>query len=503
MKPLKRLLITGFLIQLLCTSVSSQNVLTAENMALGGGGASYLTGFESLFLNPANLYIREKNYKLQISLLKGGAYFDSALPIPNNGDRFSQFRSTLMPYGSSEQSRIINETDRERLVDRIFPGTRQQVSSMQSLTDLYWFGLKWNLEDRSYAVALRTRSVSFYELGRGFFTDEPTERGDRLQVNRSFRHQFQSLHELSFGYAESFTFLNGQNPRLAEFIIGIAPKLVMGGSYLDVRYRDRYSIGESDGLWQRETRFSQLSSGYFSGGAGGPFSGLSDGNLTDIFRPSAFGAGLDIGITYLITFGSDLSTLRREDVPTEKSLRFSFSVTDLGAVYHYRSTRKDTAPDGEEETSETGELSELSFLGAPGEHLSFLSQFAETPFENINRSSNNAFATSLPATLNLGALFQIDRLKLMGDISYSIAKTAFAANFPVAYLGLEIRPLPFIPIRAGTRLAPRMPGYYSFGGGVETTYFDITAAIQLRSSSIGPTTEILGASLVGIKFYLQ
>lgn len=498
-----RLLFIGLLIQLLCTGVSSQNILTAENMALGGGGASYLTGFESLFLNPANLYIREKNYKLQISLLKGGAYFDSALPIRNNGDRFSRFRSTLLPYNSIQQNRLLNGPDRERLVDRNFAGARQQITAMQSLTDLYWFGLKWNLEDRSYALALRTRSISFYELGRGYFTEEPTERGARMQVNRSFRHQFQSLHELSFGYAESFTFLNGQNPRLAEFIIGIAPKLVMGGSYLDVKYGDRYSIGEADGLWQRETSFSQVSSGYFSGGSGGPFSTPAGGSLNDIFRPSAFGAGLDIGITYLITFGSDLSMLRREDVPTEKSLRFSFSITDLGAIYHYRSPRKESAPDREEQTSDTGELSGVTFGGAPGEHLSFLNQFQGTPLESVNSSKNDGFATSLPATLNLGALFQVDRLKLMGDISYSIAKTAFAANFPIAYLGLEIRPLPFIPIRAGTRLAPRMPGYYSFGGGVETTYFDITAAIQLRSSSIGPTTEILGASLVGIKFYLQ
>ena len=354
----------------------------------------------------------------------------------------------------------------------------------------------------SYAMALRTRSISFYELGRGLFSADPTERRDELQVNRSFRHQYQTFHELSFGYAESFTFLNGQNPRLAQFIIGIAPKIMLAGSYLDVRYKDRYSIGESEALWQRETSFSQHSSGYFSGSSGDPFATGRGGNLGDLLRPSGIGAGLDIGITYLITFGSDLSLLRREDVPTEKSLRFSFSITDLGAVYHYRNPRKDTAPDLQEQTTDTGQLSQLYFQGAPGEHLFFLNQFSDAPFENVNRTTCDGFATSLPSTLNLGALFQIDRLKLMGDISYSIAKTAFAANFPIAYVGLEIRPLPFMPIRAGTRLGPRMNGYYSFGGGFESTYFDITAAIQLRGSNIGPTTEILGASLVGIKFYL-
>lgn len=472
-------------------------------MALGGGGASYLTGFETLFLNPANLYIQEKNYKLQISLLKGGAYFDSSLPIRDNNNRFSRFRTSLFPYVNANPNRLINDADRERIKDRNFPGERQQVSTFQTKTDLYWFGLKWNRRDRSYAIALRTRTSSFYELGRGYFSDEPTVRGDRLEVNRSFRHQYQSLHELSAGYAESFTFLNGQNPRLSEFIIGIAPKIVLAGSYLDTKFNNRYSIGETEGLWQRNSGFSQLSSGYFSGGIDGPFQPRPGTTLNDLFRPAGFGAGLDIGITYLITFGSDLSVLRREDMPTEKSLRFSFSINDLGAVYYSKDPRQDSAPDIEEQTPDTGELTDLYFQGAPGEHLFFLDQFEESPFQDINRSITNGFETLLPTTLNLGALFQIDRLKLMGDISYGVAKTEFAANFPIAYVGLEIRPLPFVPIRAGTRLSPRLPGYYSFGGGIETTYFDITAALQLRGSRIGPTTEILGASLVGFKFYLQ
>lgn len=472
-------------------------------MALGGGGASYLTGFETLFLNPANLYIQEKNYKLQISLLKGGAYFDSPLPIRDNNNRFNRFRMSLYPYENTNPNRILNDTDRERIEDRNFPGERQQISAQQSKTDLYWFGLKWNLRDRSYAVALRTRTSSFYELGRGYFSDEPTLQGDRLEINRSFRHRYQSLHELSFGYAESFTFLNGQNPRISEFIIGIAPKIVLAGSYLDTNFNNRYSIGEAEGVWQRRSGFSQLSSGYFSGGIDGPYQPQTGTSLKELFRPAGYGAALDIGITYLITFGSDLSVLRFENLPTEKSLRFSFSVNDLGAVYYSDSPRHDSSIDIEEQTPDTGELTELYFQGAPGEHLFFLNQFEESPFSDVNRSITDGFETLLPTTLNLGALFQIDRLKLMGDISYGIAKTAYAANFPIAYFGIEIRPLPYVPLRAGTRLAPRLPGYYSFGGGIETTYFDITAAIQLRGSRIGPTTEILGASLVGMKFYLQ
>lgn len=472
-------------------------------MALGGGGSSYLTGFEALFLNPANLYIREKNYKLQISLLKGGAYFDSALPVKGNNDRFSRFRSSLNPYDQPDPNRLISDLDRQRIVDRNFISERQQISVFQTKTDLYWFGLKWNRPERSYAVALRTRSSSLYEVGRGYFTDTPTGRNNRPEINRSFRHQFQTLHELSFGFAESFTFLNGQNPRLSQFIIGIAPKLVMGGSYLDSEYSNRYRFNPENALWQRNTSFSQLSSGTFTGTSTEPFTPSTGASLSDLFRPTALGAGLDIGITYLITFGSDLSLVRREDIPTEKSLRFSFSISDLGVLFHNDNPLQISSEETEEETDIPNQLTDSYFQGAPGEHLFFLDPFDDSPFNSVIRSNSQKFETLLPTTLNLGALFQINRMKLMGDISYSIAKTAFSPNLPVIYLGIELRPLPFLPIRAGTRYSPRLPGYYSFGGGIETTYFDITAAIQLRASSIGPTTEILGASMVGIKFYLQ
>jgi hypothetical protein len=52
---------TGFLLCLI-TQIPAHAQLshTAENMGLGGGGTAYLTGYEALFVNPANLYIQEK-----------------------------------------------------------------------------------------------------------------------------------------------------------------------------------------------------------------------------------------------------------------------------------------------------------------------------------------------------------------------------------------------------------------------------------------------------------
>jgi hypothetical protein len=506
LKRIKTVLILSLLVSFFPTISIAQISLSAENMALGGGGAAYLTGYEALFVNPANLLIQEKNYSLQIALFQGGAYFDSQIPIPNTRSRFSRYTNSLQPYTDLSDNRFIENSGRDDILDRNYPGERL-FSHLQSQTDFYWFGIKWTGNERSYAMALRSRISSQYEIGRGYYSQTPIEINNELQFDQSFYHNYQTLHELSFGYAESFTFLNGLIPRLSEFIVGIAPKVVIAGPYLDAEYLNRYRSGDNGVQWTRQSEYTQRGSGYFSDPVFNPLQnpGLSDApeaSLSNLLDPSGIGFGLDLGITYLITFGSDLSVLRREDMPTEKSLRISFSITDLGAIYHFQDAVELTAPFLEEDTETPGTLSDLYFQGAPNEHISFLNQFSESPFDRVNRVASGSFESLLPTALHAGALFQVNRLKIMGDISYTLTKTRFSANTPVAHLGVELRPLSFLPIRAGTRFAPNLPGYYSFGGGIETTYFDISAGVQLKSRSIGPTTEILGASLVGIKFYI-
>lgn len=487
---------------------AAQISLTTENMALGGGGTAYLTGYETLFVNPANLYIQEKNYSLQISLMQGAGYYDSQLAIRDPYERFLRYAETLKPYKISRSNRSINQADRDDIVQRNFRENRL-TSELKSQSDVYWLGLKWTGEKRSYAMALRTRTASRTELGRGHFTDEPFEVEDGFRVDQSFRQTYQSLHELSFGYAESFTFLNGLIPQLSQFIIGVAPKIVMSGAYLNTHHLNRYNIPESGIGWAREHQFTQQSTGYFSNTSDAfhrsPVLPLAEGfsyNTEDLLQPTGIGMGLDIGITYLITFGDDFSVIRRQDVPTEKSLRFSFSITDLGSLYHYETPVTYSSEYTEEESATPGPVSDLQFAGAPNEHLYFLDQDEAHPLRTADTRTTDGFETVLPTSLQAGMLFQINRLKLMGDFSYALNNSAYSSSRVASYIGVELRPLSFLPLRAGTRLTTNLPGYYSFGAGIETRYFDVNAALQLKSRSIGPTTEIAGASVVGLKFYI-
>lgn len=474
-------------------------------MGLGGGGTAYLTGYEALFVNPANLYIQEKTYSLQISAMQSGVYSEYLLPETDFNRRSGQFRSAFLPYKTVDPELELNEASRNTLLDRNYPGNRR-VSAFQSFADLHWFGLKWIGEDRSYALALRSRMYSKYELGRGLFSGTPVARNDKLILDRSFRHQYQSLHEVSFGYAESFDFLNGLSPRLTEFIVGIAPKIVWSGSYLNSEYDNTYQYQDGDRSWSRKAQYSQNSSGSFAGNRDmfnqrGDLA-FVDSSFPKVMTPSGIGFGFDVGVTYLITFGSDFSLLQREEIPTEKSLRLSVSITDLGALHQYKNTEEITTEEITEEAFQLPTVSDYRFTGAPNEHLFFLDRMEDSPYSMNPDITGDSFLTMLPTSIQAGVLFQINRAKLMGDVSLPVVGNKFASKAPIVYLGAELKPLPFLPVRAGTRIAPHLPGYYSIGFGIESRYFEFNAALKVKSSQIGPSNEIVGASVAGIKIFL-
>lgn len=476
-------------------------------MALGGGGTAYLTGYESLFVNPANLYIQEKNYRFQISLFQGGLYHDTLLPVSNNIDRLKGFRNHTEFFDSQSPTPDLDPTQYDVLLDRNYQGTdtsRQFLSS----SDFYWFGLKWVRPQRSYALSLRTRYAARYKLGKGLFSIDPVEKNNQTVIDRSFSQRTQTLHELSFGYAESFTFLNGLFPQLSEFIIGIAPKVVLSGASIETNFTNRYERDSESSMWLHQTEYTQQTSGIFSNYSepyfnSGAFPSQSYETFQELMEPTGIGVGLDIGVTYLMTFGDDFSVLREQNQPTKKSLRIGLSITDLGAVYQYKSPFQYSSINLTRSTSEVGSVSETAYTGAPNEHYFFLSQFEE--FNNLtdDTQNQNSYELLLPTSIQAGALFQYQRIKLMGDLSYSLSETPFNHSGLASYIGVEVRPLSFLPIRSGTRFAQNMSGYYSFGTGLETKYFDLNMSVLLKSRNAGPTREILGMSFLGLKFYLQ
>ncbi len=486
----------------------SQTNLSPENMGLGGGGTSYSTGYEALFINPANLHFREKEYRVQIGLMQSGAYHDTPLRISHERDRFENFLDGLDAF--TPGSNATTAAERNSILDRHY-GDDDSQAGFLSYGELNWFGVKWYREERSFALALRTRYANQYTVGRGFYDENPVNADGMEIADFSLSHNYESLHEFSFGYSDSFTMLSGLFPRMSEFVIGIAPKIVLAGSSVQMQKTDRYERQTGRELWTQNQSYRHQSSGEFSraaqsfmntGDAGNAVAQNFSGN--DIFSPAGIGFGFDLGLTYLITFGDDFSQLRRGNEITEKSLRLSIALTDLGAIHYFDDPLLVETESDQQTNILENQPRNSYFSGFPGEDLLFLSEDNSHPLSNSGPSeqSRGQYQRMMPTAVNAGALFQLNRVRVMGDFQLGLIDSAFMPTQLASFVGIEIRPIPAFPLRAGTRFSTNQSDYFSFGTGIETRYFDLNAGLKFRTEVGETPLEATAASFTSIKFYI-
>lgn len=496
-------------LMLIAGNAIAQPVLTPENMALGGGGSTYITDFNSNFYNPANLFIKDKPTTVSFGLLTTGAYFS---PVTSNFDlnsKYNDFIKYFNPYKENEFTvDIIDDND---FLNYNFP--RKHLTSIhQARFESTLFGIHWKREKNAFSFAMRTRTASNFEVGRHWYSNALTRINEANHINRTLNHSFQTLHEISFGYAETLSLLNDLTPRLQNFIVGIAPKIVLAGPYQNAKWVNKYSKNDNEDYIYRKQHFEYDAIGSFSNATmdylnghnlqnviGNNFSPIQD----YLFDIHGFGAGVDVGLTYLLTLSNDLSTLKRDESETHSSIRVSLSVTDLGLISYLNNgisyeAQTDTTALTEFNTQANKEL----YIGSQGQYLSFVDKYGESnPFEEFDYKKSK-FSVLLPTALHAGVLLELNRVKFSGDLNYALKNTAFYSNKLVTSLGLEIRPLKFLPIRGGIQLATEVPGYLSFGTGIETKHFNFSVATQLSINSNGDITPLTGLTLTALQFRL-
>lgn len=492
---------------LLCGIYSyAQPVLTPRNVALGGGGSTYITDYNANFYNPANLLIQDRQRNIDFGLLITGTYFNAVQNFSNIDKQRANLEDYILAFNPGAYS--ISAAERATIIEDNY--VRNRTTSLhQTRLDLTLLGFKWRNNDRAYSLAIRNRISSSFEVGKGWYSSDQQEIGDALGIDRELTHRYQSLYEISFGYAESFRFFSDMSPRLDEFNFGIAPKLVLGGAYQNAKWTNTYlDNGNSD--FSSIQEFEYAASGNFGlatqeylGGI--PAQTALANNITDeIFNPDGIGAGIDIGLTYLITIGSDLSTINENQQLTNKSLRLSFSITDIGFV-HYN--ENGITLNSELDTTSvanlpgTGNLANDAFVGAPGQFLDFTDQYSVSNPVFGSQRKDGGFSVLLPTAIHAGALFEFNRVKLMGDLSIGLTNNAFNSTKLVASVGVEVRPLKFLPLRAGTQLATELPSYFSFGTAIETKLWDLSIATQFVSKTFSDNPTITGVTVAALQFH--
>lgn len=479
---------------------TGQLLHTPSSLGMGGGGTAYITGYESLFVNPGNLALHRPEIWARVST--GAFGFMADTPVRSNSIR--ELRSYYLELTEGYTPGISPERhfSEEQILNRNYqPG--QLTSEHPAGGELHWFGVHWQSAQKSFALSGRTRFANRFSVGRGFYDSEPVLRGSEQVIDQSLSHSFQVFHELSFGYAENFTLLSGLIPRLNRIVVGIAPKAVIPGAMLHLENQDQLTWENGSATGTRRQRLSHLSSGPLSGtlqdqqelaGLSGPL------NRDALFSPTGIGAGVDIGITLMIPLVNDLILTNDMEEHRKRMLAISGSVTDLGFVRY----RKSPVTLLDQQTVETDVLPGVAnrlFMGRPGEHYSYLYDHSSGLYNESTPEVDTIYML-LPTSLNGGMLLQIGRLKLMGDLSLGLGSSAFNTTRLVTYLGMEIRPLSFLPIRAGTRLAPDLSDSYTLGTAIETDWMEVGFSMQFRSRSGRPGGELAGAGIGSLRVRL-
>jgi hypothetical protein len=490
-------------------TVQAQPVLNAQSTALGGGGTAYLTGNEAIFWNPANMAINDRHGTIHINLGQTGILYEPVLSSDIAGEQFFNFTDSYFPY--EPNSVAITSAQRQTILDENYPRQRL-VSQHQTRTDLMLGGVSWYRDNETFSIAARARYSSRIEVGRGWYSDEYVERGD--QQTRDFtldQHVSKNL-EIAFGYGREFTFFEGLFSRLSKLYVGFSPKFIIAGPRFSATHHGQQQRPDENTPSEYLTNFSYQSSGEYTRmtkdyiSSGDPEAAI-ESNLDKKFNfePTGYGAAFDFGLTYLIPIGSELNIV--EDNPEEsvvgKSLRISVSFNDIGMIRYSdqpfsMSVSKDTMQIDRERPKQD------MFIGSGGQYLNYFDQASQVrnPLNGVQNYNESSFSALTPASLNSGILLDLERIKLMGDLTVGLNNTALTNTKLAMHLGIEVRPIQKIPLRMGTRLAAGLPAHVGIGTGYESRYWDFNVGTQIIFRSHTLTTEFVGGAFAGLQFHL-
>lgn len=488
--------------------VQAQPVLGAQNTSMGSGGTTYLTGFEATFWNPANLVINDRRGQTHLGVGQMGILYQPVLSTDAAEDQFFNFTDSFFPY--KPVTTDITFEQRERILDKNYP-QGNLLSQHQTRADVILGGVSWQREDAAFSIAARSRFASRIEVGRGWYSGEFVSSDDQQIRDFTLNQQINQLFELSVGYGRQFIFIDGLLPRLSELYVGIAPKIILAGPSFNATYNARYIRPEEGSADIYTTDFSYHSTGKYSGMTSdyltstNPQSAI-ERNLNrtlNLLDNTGYGMGFDFGLTYLIPL--DLSII--EDDPEKsvvsQSIRFSFSVNDLGMVRYTKNpleltSSKDTVQIAQEPAKQS------MFIGSGGQYLNYFDNTStlSNPILEAQNNNTNNYSTLLPTSLNAGMLVDLSRVKVSGDLTLGLNNTAFTSTKLAIHLGLEARPVKEIPIRLGTRLASGVPTYFGVGTGIETRYWDFNIGTQIILRSRTFTSEFAGGAFAGIQLHL-
>lgn len=471
--------------------------LAAQNISLTTDSPPYQN-----LTNPSNLYIQEQIYKTRWSVLQGGYLSYNPHPTESVSHHINRMFDTKYWRNTGLESEQLNPALRENLLHDHYGSNNSARFFNQA--ELKWLDFRWHGSRRSYAVSLKTRYASRFEIGRGIFSVDQSGLQDFSSVNRSFHQKSQVLHEISFTTAEPLTYLSGMFSNLSQFVAGITPKLIIAGGYNALQIDEQLAYNDMTDSWSSTLTYDQKSAGHMTQFAAGALRGTPGTGLTrkNLLNPAGYGFGIDAGLSYMITLGDDLSLLNRGVEATRKAVRFSLSLTDIGAMIYTGDTFEAHQEAVVTPLQEAPAVAERTFYGAPAEYIHFLEPLGLLEADGIRMKENESIGVYLPSAAHGGIDFRYNSFSADGSVHYHFQDHAFAASGLTVNSGIEIRPLPLLSLRAGAGFSQNQPGYYIGGARLHTRWFEVNAsAVLIRTQ--GSNSHSFSGAMGGVAFYLN
>ncbi len=466
-----------FLAMAACKTASAQMIATPNQVALGGAVA-YSTGLSAHFNNPANLMIREDHRRRGITWGIGGVYSGAGVGVRDSGD----LPGNVHPFFVAEDLNTPGAVTDAELQRMFYESDRYHKTHSYEIIPV---GYTWSGDRRAFSLALRSRGITSFEMNRNWF--DVAGAGDDLEsiFVRFLNENYQVYHELSFAMAREVTMINQWHSGLNTLYIGLAPKVLFGGMYSQIRYRSEYQT--TNGGWQNSGDLKVLTAGNMNRYLE---SLLSTGNARQAFsehlspssnlNTSGLGIGLDAGLTYIIPLGDDVSLSPHSEEPLRKSLRFSVALTDLGAIRYagspgewYTQMIIRTYPEIPANTTR--------FDGKPGEFLRYLNEDSaeESVLENLGRVDDSSFSVQLPTELHIGSALQYGWFASMIDLNYRFNSPDFSMDGWRISVGSEIRLIPYFPLMGSLQLNPDRNIAVGAGAGLDIGVVRAAGAFRL------------------------
>lgn len=470
------------------TSVKAQSGHQSPDMPVYS--ASFVSGSSALALNPANiaLPVYRMNHELMLGSIKGGLH--QGIAIENS---FGELQGFYQDWFLIDPLQMSNRTFVE--------GASGGENFNMVYHDVVPLGFTRRNSSFTWGISVRTRSYNASYQNEGWYSPEQQAISDRRMKQRML-----TFHEIGVGYARPLEMVAGWRSGLNTVILGFNSKFIAGGLYADAEYHSRYISDENEKVQQSATMTS-VSTGALKESVDqmmhGQESGLAYSSaVTDysMYEVLGYGAGLDVGVTWVIAFGDDAALAPGKDEALRRNLRLSVSVNDIGAIYY--GDEIDHAAGSGSTLMDMPESSPYVFEGRPGElHRYIDAHPSENKIYQSLEYQEPVEWVQLPTTLNLAGSLHFDRFMLGADARYQFHDYNYFERGWHVRLTSESTFLRFFPIRSSIILDPGFNPAFQFGAGLDFGYVDLSFDARIISDSGGRMyLREFGVGMVKIRF---